>query len=74
MHVSAADVDRDGIGNAVDNCKFDANLTQKDTDGDKIGDECDPDSADNDEDKVIDAKDNCPSNQILLRKTRMAIR
>lgn len=37
----AADADSDGIDDLIDNCVNDANADQKDTDGDRMGDECD---------------------------------
>ena len=40
------DLDNDGIVDNLDNCPGVANPAQLDTDGDKIGDECDPDSTD----------------------------
>jgi hypothetical protein len=51
------DSDGDGIGDGFDNCPGIANPDQKDTDGDGIGDACDPDI---DNDSVLNAKDNCP--------------
>ncbi len=63
-----ADLDSDGIANALDNCPRHANPTQTDTDGDGIGDGCDncaawpnPDQLDRDRDGVGDACDNCPT-------------
>ena len=52
-----ADVDGDGIDNALDNCPTAANPSQMDTDGDGQGNTCDPDD---DNDGVADAVDNCP--------------
>lgn len=37
------DTDRDGVGDACDNCLSVPNPDQTDTDGDGIGDECDDD-------------------------------
>lgn len=52
-----ADTDEDAIWNSADNCPNAKNFNQKDTDGDKIGDACDPDK---DNDGLLDAFDNCP--------------
>ena len=52
-----ADTDNDGVLDNVDNCPLIANPDQADTDGDGIGDVCEPDT---DGDDVIDDSDNCP--------------
>ena len=51
------DTDGDGVNDNLDNCRLTANPTQTNTDGDALGDACDPDD-DNDGD--LDAMDNCP--------------
>jgi len=48
------DVDQDGFANTADNCIFDSNATQRDTDGDGIGNDCD---ADLNQDCVVSAID-----------------
>jgi hypothetical protein len=51
------DSDGDGIADAIDNCPTAYNPDQTDTDGDGIGDVCDPDD---DNDTAPDDTDNCP--------------
>ena len=48
---------RDGVCGDVDNCPLVANAGQANTDGDALGDACDPDD---DGDTVPDGADNCP--------------
>lgn len=51
------DDDNDGILDVNDNCPLVANEDQADTDGDGLGDVCDPDD---DNDGIPDLDDNCP--------------
>ncbi len=53
----APDTDGDGVPNSTDNCPQDPNPGQRDTDGDGLGNKCDPDD---DNDQVRDESDNCP--------------
>lgn len=53
---SSEDNDGDGATDDEDNCIFVKNANQSDTDGDGIGDACEPDT---DDDGVIDDIDNC---------------
>jgi len=63
--VTAPDADGDGIADSQDNCPIDANPDQLNTDGDGLGDTCDPtpngEDVDADGDGVADAQDNCPT-------------
>jgi len=51
------DSDADGILDGTDNCVYQENSDQLNTDGDALGDPCDPDD---DGDGVLDGDDNCP--------------
>ncbi len=54
------DIDEDGILNAEDNCRYHSNPDQADTDGDGLGDACDPTpNGDDDNDGIDNAVDNC---------------
>ena len=64
--VTSADVDGDGIADAVDNCPSVSNPSQLDTDGDGLGDVCDvlcPNDPTNDADNdgICGGADPCPS-------------
>src|SRR5690625_4036643 len=54
---SKPDADGDGIPDDEDNCPYDYNPDQKDTDGDGVGDVCDDDI---DGDGIPNDEDNCP--------------
>ena len=55
----SADDDEDGINTHLDNCPYEANASQLDTDTDGVGDSCD---SDDDNDDVTDALDAFPQN------------
>ena len=55
-----SDPDADGVPAPRDNCPSTPDPTQADTDGDKLGDACDPDQ---DNDNVLNSADNCPLTQ-----------
>ena len=57
--VACQDSDNDGVCDSDDNCPFNTNPNQQDTDGDGIGDACD-ECPDADNDGVCNAVDNCP--------------
>jgi uncharacterized protein (TIGR03382 family) len=66
--VSAPDNDLDGVLNAMDNCRYLANMNQSDMDADGVGDACDncpsmknSTQVDMDADGVGDACDSCPT-------------
>lgn len=50
----APDADADGVADSVDNCRFAANASQLDTNGDGFGNRCDADFNDN---GVVDSQD-----------------
>ena len=52
------DSDRDGISDDKDNCVYNSNKDQIDSDNDRLGDVCDPDD---DNDGVLDRFDQCPT-------------
>ena len=54
---SVSDTDDDGIADDIDNCPTVTNADQQDTDGDGVGNACDPDI---DGDGIANAADNCP--------------
>ena len=54
------DADNDGIVNQLDNCPYQYEEDQTDSDGDGLGDLCDYGDADTDSDGVADIDDNCP--------------
>ena len=53
----ATDDDGDGIADEIDNCPLDSNSDQLNTDGDSLGNECDPDD---DNDGIPDEEDDNP--------------
>ena len=60
--VPGVDTDGDLVLDPFDNCPTTANADQQDTDGDGIGDACEPPSPpDGDGDGIPDATDNCPA-------------
>ena len=50
----AGDLDSDGVTDATDNCTLNANVSQLDTNGDGIGNRCDPDFNNN---GIVDSQD-----------------
>lgn len=57
LELTLSDSDLDGIPDTDDSCPQVPNSDQIDTDGDGLGDSCDPDD---DDDSVLDQDDNCP--------------
>jgi hypothetical protein len=55
------DSDNDGVTDSNDNCPSAANSDQQNTDGDVLGDICDPNQLDYDKDGTVDSNDNCIS-------------
>ena len=60
--LNRGDGDDDGVVDDTDNCPLHTNPDQTDTDGDGLGNACDPDD---DNDGVSDGADNCPINPDL---------
>ncbi len=59
--VYAADQDKDGIEDSIDNCPTVGNPHQYNRDGDTLGIMCDNPQPDQDNDGIIDSLDNCPN-------------
>ncbi len=55
---SPTDPDGDGIPDSTDNCPIISNVDQTNTDGDLLGNACDPDD---DNDTIMDSSDQCPT-------------
>jgi len=56
LGIPKLDTDNDGVPDGEDNCQFNVNPSQRDVDGDDIGDACDDDK---DGDGIDNAIDNC---------------
>jgi hypothetical protein len=65
--VCCPDVDDDGVPNGTDNCPFDANPGQANTDGDLEGDACDEDD---DNDMVVDVAETACGSDPLSANSR----
>jgi hypothetical protein len=69
--VPGADQDGDEVDDCSDNCPSEANLDQRDLDGDAIGDVCDVDDAPLDLRRARVRESDSPTGQILVRGTAL---
>ncbi|MBU1535246.1 thrombospondin type 3 repeat-containing protein, partial [Myxococcota bacterium] len=66
--VCERDQDNDFIVDIIDNCPLVPNYDQADSDGNGVGDLCEPDPADYDHDGVANEIDNCPNHYNPLQE------